>query len=114
MDAREICGGATGRNGGHINEVGFSDYRELRAHLGKEAAIKMLRFRLSHLNVLEKVAAEEGLQKESQIRCVRSATVFFDASAWEDVKHATNEFKGDLGEQAAEWRIVESSEELRV
>lgn len=56
-----MCSGATGRNGGHINEVGYSDYVHLSGLYGREAAAKITKFRIGHLDELLKVAEEEGL-----------------------------------------------------
>lgn len=114
LDAREIVGGATGRNGGHINDVGFGDYREIKALIGKEAALKIVRFRLGHLAVLTNIAKEEGLTEKGQVRKVTTASIVYDAEAWEDIKDAVKVFKEDLGEEADDWQIVDTPEGLKV
>ena len=76
-----MCSGATGRNGGHINEVGYSDYVHLSGLYGREAAAKITKFRIGHLDELLKVAEEEGLFEESQIIVVDSVSAFFDKTA---------------------------------
>lgn len=76
--------------------------------------MKIVRFRLSHLGALMKVAAEEGVEAEGQVRSLNTATAVFDEAVWSDVKNAVMEFKKDFGGVAAEWKILESREELKV
>lgn len=114
LDAREPCGGATGRNGGHITEIGFGDYSELKAAVGQEEAMKIIRFRLVHLDTLLAVAKEEGLIEIGQVRRVVTATVIYDETVWEETKKALATFKEDFGEEAAEWQLVDSKRGLKV
>ncbi len=111
LEARSICSGATGRNGGHINEVGYSDYNLLISSLGRESAKKITKFRISHLDELMAVANEEGLVEESQIRIVESPSAFFDTVAWEHALKGLEAMKADLGDIVKDWRVVDGSTE---
>ncbi|KAK0444904.1 uncharacterized protein EV420DRAFT_986753 [Desarmillaria tabescens] len=61
LEARDACSGATAWNGGHITPLLYHDYLELKEKHGAEAAKQIIRFRLSHLDVLIGVAEEEGM-----------------------------------------------------
>lgn len=107
VEARGICSGATGRNGGHINEVGYSDYMHLAEMYGRDAAAKITKFRIGHLDELLKVAEEENLVEESQIRVVDSLSAFFDEAALDMARKGLVELRKDLGELVKEWTSVD-------
>ncbi|KFX97445.1 hypothetical protein O988_04866 [Pseudogymnoascus sp. VKM F-3808] len=113
LDARDICSGATGRNGGHVNEVGWEEYGDLVTRYGREEAKKITRFRMSHVDELMRVVSEEGLGDECQMRVVESTCVFFAEKGWEEGKVAVKELKEDLGDGVDAWKVVEGVEEMR-
>lgn len=113
LDAREVVGGATGRNGGHVNEVAYSEYPYFKAVYGKEAAQKIMRFRIGHLAETVKMAEEEGLTEVGQVRKVTTESVAFDAGAWKEMLENLEVFKKDFGEEVDEWRAVHK-EDLKV
>ncbi|KAJ7658003.1 nucleotide-binding domain-containing protein [Mycena olivaceomarginata] len=93
LEARDVCSGATGRNGGHISPNTYQDYSEVAAKYGPSAAQAIMRFRLAHLPALLEVATEEGLLRESQARRVDQ----FDAYLQDKVyQRAKNELEGYL------------------
>lgn len=114
LDAREITDGATGRNGGHINEAGYEDYPHLKQHFGKDVAMKMVRFRMNHIEELQRVAREENVEVESQVRAVTTLNVVFDKIVWECLKDQLREFKEDFGDEAKDWRAVDEPDTLKV
>lgn len=111
VDARALVSGATGRNGGHINETGFAEYPHLKESFGKDAAVKITKFRLDHLATILKVAEDEGLvggERDSQARIVESHYPVFDQDAFEEIKNGCMEMKEDLGRTVAAWRVVDA------
>lgn len=112
LEARDVCSGATGRNGGHVNEVGFAEYHDLKARYGRDAAMKITRFRLAHVKEMMNVARAEGLEEESQMRFVETFNVAFGAQVWEEGKALLEEFKRDLGPEVDAWRVIERREEM--
>lgn len=114
LEARDLCSGATGRNGGHCNASGFDSYAESVEAYGKEAASKLTRFRLGHLPLLLKVAEEDGLLEESQMRIVESAFAFFDASHFEESRKALALFRVDMPVESEKYKLMEAEEARRV
>ena len=114
LDARDICSGATGRNGGHINEAGFDMYANAAEVLGKDNAAKVTRFRLGHLPLLLDVARDEHLTEETQIRTVESVFAFFDSSRFEEAKAALALFKSDMPLESKEHRLYEAEDARKV
>ncbi len=63
LEAREICSGATGRNGGHTKAASYRTYMQHVEELGKEEALRIAR--LEYANVI----ATHELAKELDIDC---------------------------------------------
>lgn len=102
LEARDICSGATGRNGGHILETA-DDYAELADLYGEEVARKTMRFRLSHLREMLDAAKELGLTEEVQARKVQFLSAFFGDQPWKDALERLQRFKEGMPEESAEW-----------
>ncbi|KAI1078504.1 FAD dependent oxidoreductase-domain-containing protein [Whalleya microplaca] len=60
LEARSLCSGATGRNGGHIKSSPHELFARLRGTLGAARAAALTRFQLAHVGVLTKLCAAEG------------------------------------------------------
>ncbi|KAI8265132.1 hypothetical protein K4K58_011777 [Colletotrichum sp. SAR11_239] len=60
LEARTLCSGATGRNGGHIKTMLFSMWNERKHQFGIEEAIKISEFEQSHLNAIAAATKEDG------------------------------------------------------
>ncbi|KAI1457922.1 FAD dependent oxidoreductase-domain-containing protein [Annulohypoxylon moriforme] len=52
LDSRDLCGGATSRNGGHLKIIPHEQFNELRRSHGVERAAAIIRFQLSHIQLL--------------------------------------------------------------
>lgn len=116
LDARDACSGATGRNGGHINEGAYLEYESLKKKHGKDTAMEIIRFRLAHLDALLAVAEAEGEEvvKDSQIRRCETAYVCFEEEVWEDSKRKLEIFLEDFEDQRGLWVAHEMEEARKV
>ncbi|OQE30682.1 hypothetical protein PENFLA_c002G10868 [Penicillium flavigenum] len=106
LEARTVCTGATGRNGGHILETA-DDYAEFADIFGVDAARKLIRFRLAHLKEMLAVAEELGITKETQARKVQFLSVYFGDEPWKAALERMHRFKEGMPEEAAEWTSYE-------
>lgn len=116
-DARNICSGATGRNGGHILELPYEEYDLEVALIGKEAAKKLIQFRLDHLGEMlhfVKTELSEEAAKKSDIRTVEVVDAFFDLQHWIDTKSQLRRFLEAFPEQTDKWTIWEGEEAQKV
>jgi hypothetical protein len=87
LEARSICSGATGRNGGHIKGEPYDSFHNLRQKYGVDRAREILRFRRGHVNILA------GLQEatlpefeKAEIRKVETLDLFTEKETWEEAK----------------------------
>lgn len=113
LEARDTCSGATGRNGGHIAPILYSEYGDLKNQYGTAVAKEIIRFRLSHLPELLSVAEREGLQEESQCREVEAFDVFCDAALFDDAKSRLAVYREDLPAESQHYKTYESAESLK-
>lgn len=82
LEARELCSGATGRNGGHIKCTPHDAYAMARKSLGVQDAKKVVEFQMRHLDLLLELAKAEGWEK-AEVREVETVDLFFHTSSWE-------------------------------
>lgn len=109
LEARDICSGATGRNGGHILETA-EEFAELEQEHGTDAARKILRFRLAHLREFLAVANEYGLTETAQARRVEFLSVYFEKKGWREARARFRRLREGLPEETQEWRVYERGE----
>jgi hypothetical protein len=106
MEARDVCSGATGRNGGHILETG-EDFVDLEEEFGVEAARTIMRFRLSHLAEIMAVVDSLGIAAQCQAREVEFVLACFGEEKWRDTVKRIRRLKEALPEETGAWKLIE-------
>ena len=92
LEARELCSGATGRNGGHIKVAPYEAFNSLKGKYGAERAVDIVRFQLRHLDVLVDLCEKQRFDV-AECRRVETVDVFLDADAFESKKKKVQELK---------------------
>ncbi|KAF7299928.1 FAD-dependent oxidoreductase [Mycena chlorophos] len=62
LEAREVCDGATARNGGHCRPDYYRGYRDYKAEFGAEQALKIIQNEKDTLALVEEIVRKEGLE----------------------------------------------------
>ncbi|KAH8835755.1 FAD dependent oxidoreductase [Flagelloscypha sp. PMI_526] len=96
LEAREVCSGATARNGGHITPPWYHDYTELVTKHGENQAHKIIKFWLSHIPELLSLAETEGLLHDSQCRLVDTFDVYADPTLFDTALKNYNAYMKEL------------------
>jgi glycine/D-amino acid oxidase-like deaminating enzyme len=100
IESREICSGATGRNGGHTKAASYRSYLAHVEELGKEEALKIAR--LEYANIVE----THRLAKELEIRCeselCTTVDIIYDEQTFEKGKKAIEALQADATEEEKE------------
>ncbi|PWY87964.1 DAO-domain-containing protein [Aspergillus sclerotioniger CBS 115572] len=109
LEARELCSGATGRNGGHVKCASYSDYALFKRRFGRERAKKLLEFERRALPLLVSFAQENGFEV-AEARKVETLDVITDAGMWEKTKNMVQELKEDVPEAGKEVEVFEPDE----
>lgn len=105
LEARTLCSGATGRNGGHIKATPYETLHRARAVLGFERALEVVRFQMRHLDLLVDMCragskgntGKPGLEV-AECRVVETVDVYTEPDAWEASKKLVAELREVLPE----------------
>lgn len=94
LEARQLCSGATGRNGGHIKPSSHEVFHGLvhKRGLAPDRAARICAFQLSHLDVLTALARAEGVEGVSECRRVETVDFAVDADTDAKMKGMVDEF----------------------
>jgi hypothetical protein len=82
LEARQLCSGATGRNGGHIKLSPHESFERYRRAMSSERAAANVRFQLRHLDCLLEMCREEGIVG-AECRTVDTVDLFLDEGSRE-------------------------------
>jgi hypothetical protein len=109
LEARNICSGATGRNGGHIKVAPYEDLDRLTKQFGRERAVELVRFQLRHLDCLVGMCEKEGLDI-AECRVVETADFFVES--FDEAKRKVFELRQEVPE--VEIKLWEAEEARKV
>ncbi|KAK8068718.1 FAD dependent oxidoreductase-domain-containing protein [Apiospora phragmitis] len=98
LEARDICSGATARNG---------VYPRLAKHVGKDRAIALTRFQRKHLDLLLELCNTTGIDA-AEAREVETVDLFLDSASFADAVKGVKETEPMLPEE--EMKIWEREE----
>jgi hypothetical protein len=111
LEARDICSGATGRNGGHIKASPHETFQRLETKFGVERAVALTRFQLNHLECLTDLCQSEDFA-QAECRVVETVDLFFDQKTFDDVCQTAAKLKTLLPEHQG--RIYQAAEAQEV
>ncbi|KAH8705784.1 FAD dependent oxidoreductase-domain-containing protein [Talaromyces proteolyticus] len=107
LEAREICSGATGRNGGHIKCAPYAVYAGFKARFGSERAKKLLAFQRKALPLLVDFAQRMKFT-HAEVREVETIDIFTDETMWKKAKSMVHLLRQDLPDVAESVEIHEA------
>ncbi|KAJ4015065.1 hypothetical protein NW752_006521 [Fusarium irregulare] len=111
-EARQICSGATGRNGGHIKSSPYSEFAMFSKRLGPEVASKVVRFKRSHLKMMKQVGAKIG---HGDVREVETVDLYLGKEEFESAKKQVDEARKWMPEEEhAIWEAEEARSKFGV
>ncbi|RPA88114.1 FAD dependent oxidoreductase [Ascobolus immersus RN42] len=118
LEARSLCSGGTGRNGGHIKETPHEHWNYLRETFGVEGARDITRFRLKHLDDILKIAKKEGLECVAEARKVKTVDLHYDREFYRESVDQLKRFLVDMDgfldpEIDAHWKALTGEEVLK-
>ncbi|KAF3396421.1 Gamma-glutamylputrescine oxidoreductase [Penicillium rolfsii] len=77
LEARELCSGATGRNGGHLRPDLYAMTATYTERYGIKAAVEVVRFEIAHMKELEDLVRREKI--DCDLTFTRSFDIYLDA-----------------------------------
>ncbi|KAF9694728.1 hypothetical protein EKO04_007408 [Ascochyta lentis] len=114
LEAREVCSGATGRNGGHTKAASYRSYLQHTEELGKKEALKIARLEYDNITETHRIADE--LQIECENKLCKTVDIIYDKPTFELGKLAIQALRGDadaeeLREGCMAWYNIRESVE---
>ncbi|PBP21358.1 hypothetical protein BUE80_DR007804 [Diplocarpon rosae] len=107
LEARSLCSGATGRNGGHLTSAAPFEYLDLVAAFGKDMAMKIAKFTLLNAEKMYEIAKDI---EESEARLVDGVTGYFDAEALQHSRRSLEAFETDAPEFRDKYKTLDATE----
>lgn len=102
LEAREVCSGATGRNGGHTKAASYRSYLAHREELGKEEALKIARLEYSNIGATHALAEELSVKEWCESEMCRTVDVIYDRDTFEAGCKAVDMIRGDAEDEEKE------------
>lgn len=84
LEARGVCSGATGRNGGHLRPDLYGHIPTYIDRAGVEAAEEVAKFEIAHVYALKKLIREQGI--DCDFKLCRSIDVWCNEQAAKNAK----------------------------
>ncbi|KAK8036366.1 hypothetical protein PG991_001503 [Apiospora marii] len=98
LEARDICGGATGRNGGQLRPHAYSRYTVWADRFGPDTAMELIRHEMAHIPAFAELAAEEGIADEICLQFGETFDAAMTGEAWTRLKGALDAMRRDHGD----------------
>ena len=116
LDARSICDGATGRNGGHCKVVPHEELAKLTPRFGAKRAAELVRFQMRHLESLreicELVDRENGKDK-TEFREVETVDLYIDKGLFSEAKGKVEVMKKVMPDAVVKVWEADSAKKVR-
>ncbi|KAI9763595.1 MAG: hypothetical protein M1840_000389 [Geoglossum simile] len=115
LEARQVCSGATGRNGGHIKARPYADFQLMKRRFGPERARAIVEFWVRHLKILMDLAMAEGVSAEC--REVETVDLFFHHDVFDEAREAAQSLANGIPDLAAKmhsWGAAEARKAFSV
>ncbi|KAK5130847.1 hypothetical protein LTR08_001619 [Meristemomyces frigidus] len=98
LEARDICGAATGRNGGQLRPHAYSRYPPWSERFGSQGAMELIRHEMAHLPAFKELADEEGITEEICLRFGETFDAAMTEEAWTRLEGAYQAMRKDHGD----------------
>ncbi|KAL8798846.1 MAG: hypothetical protein Q9182_006349 [Xanthomendoza sp. 2 TL-2023] len=110
LEAREVCSGATGRNGGHTKAASYRAFLDNCEGQGEAEAAKIARLEYNCIKAVHAFARQHNIDCDSWEG--DTVDIIYDESQWIRAKKAISEMRRVLGEKdpAAQYRFHDASE----
>jgi glycine/D-amino acid oxidase-like deaminating enzyme len=98
LEARDICGSATGRNGGQLRPHVYSRYPLWCERFGPGGAMELIVHEMAHLSAFENLCAEESITEEVCLKFGETFDAAMTDEAWTRLKGALEAMRKDQGD----------------
>jgi glycine/D-amino acid oxidase-like deaminating enzyme len=114
VEARDVCSGATGRNGGHIKCDPHLVYHKYSVLHGKEFAEKATRFNMAHVDELIRISEKIGGEAKTEARRVETVDAYFESALFQRACKKVKIFQADMPLESQGIKIMTGPEAQEV
>jgi glycine/D-amino acid oxidase-like deaminating enzyme len=114
LEARTLCSGATGRNGGQMAANAGEEYMHLAAMHGPEMAGRIAKFTLRNLERMQDLIEEYDAVGVSEMQRLHKLRVFLTAGKFSEFKESIKRMEGDHPSLRGLYTILDEQTVLKV
>ncbi|KAF2994100.1 hypothetical protein E8E14_001955 [Neopestalotiopsis sp. 37M] len=107
LEARELCSGATGRNGGQLAINAAETYEDSRARLGPDMALKIVHFTMQTLDRMRQMASDFNIA-DAEISNVNKVRAFLDRDLFEKAQKGIALLESDDPSLKGLYKIIDA------
>lgn len=111
VDSRQLCAGATGRNGGHIKTMTFAMWAERKKIFGLDEAIRISLFEDSHLEAIHAAIREDDI--DADLVLTEGFEAYYDQPTFERAVENLEEMRAHIPHLAAKHKVYTDSAYLQ-
>jgi glycine/D-amino acid oxidase-like deaminating enzyme len=112
LEARNLCSGATGRNGGQLTRVPPTLYPFLSEYFGTEQAKKIFRYTVQGLEEMKALATGQGadVETESRYQPLEKFFAYYDEQSWRETVEGVEHYERENPEDKGIYNLVSKQE----
>ena len=112
LEARNLCSGATGRNGGQLTRVPPTLFPILSESFGTEQAKKIFKYTVDGLQEMKQLATAHGSETESYSRYqpLEKFFAYYDEQSWRETVEGVEHYERENPEDKGIYNLVSKQE----
>ncbi|KAH6977183.1 FAD dependent oxidoreductase [Ilyonectria sp. MPI-CAGE-AT-0026] len=103
IDARSLCSGATGRNGGHIKTMAFAVWEDRKRAFGIDEAITITAFEHSHLDAMTDAIHDNSLN--CNLLPTEGVDAYYDQKTFDNAVAALSDMRAHIPHLADKYKV---------
>ncbi|KAF2180354.1 FAD dependent oxidoreductase [Zopfia rhizophila CBS 207.26] len=108
VEARFLCSGATGRNGGHIKAVSYEYWKDRKKKFGADEAVRWARFEQSHLKEMAACVRENNINCDLDLK--EGIVAHYDKKSFGEAVDALRELQLYAPQVAADYTVYSQAD----
>ena len=116
LEARGLCSGATGRNGGQLTRLPPTRHEFMVKEFGVEQANKVMRLTVRGLNEMHKLAESRGPKflEETKKTRLEKFFAYYDEESWKEAIEAIKLYEKEVPEDKGAYQLVSKEDTAKV
>lgn len=113
IEARRLCSGATGRNGGHLKSDAVMSFSSLRERFGEVEALRIVKYQKMNVDRVRQVA-KEYCPRESELRDVEAVVGCQDQTTLDRLRASVDAYKATQPSGSVRYQFTDGDTAMKV